>query len=383
MNKRLRGACIGYGFISSGGHAPSYRMRSDNPGDFEVVAVADSCLGRRAAAAKDFPGARIYESWQQLIESENRNIDFLDITTPPSAHAEITHAALDAGLHVLCEKPLAASIDEAQAMARHAARAKRVLFPCHNYRHAPVVKAVRAVLEQNIIGPVHMTTLQTFRPTHAKGVVEWHPHWRRERRYSAGGIAMDHGSHTFYLSFEWMRSYPTSVTAKATTLGDFDTEDNFSCTLTFPTGVTTAHLTWTAGVRKVLYTLHGDRGAIIVDDDEVKVLSASPVPTSILGELAASNTSIVPSHWGDASHKEWFSSLLDDFKYAIETDQWVGSDAIDSVMCMNVIQTAYKSAQQGSRELAIREATSLLKHGEAERAPRMVGVQLADSASRS
>ena len=62
-------------------------------------------------------------------------------------------------------------------------------------------------------------TLQTFRNTHAKGVSEWRPNWRRERKYSGGGIAMDHGSHTFYLAFEWLKSYPTSISARAACAG--------------------------------------------------------------------------------------------------------------------------------------------------------------------
>ncbi len=382
MKRRLRGACIGYGFISQGGHCPSYRLRSDDSGDFEIVAVADVSSARRSAAAKAFPAARIYDNWRELLELESRNLDFVDITTPPYAHAEIAHAALDAGLHVLCEKPLAATVEEAQALVRHATRAKRVLFPCHNYRHAPVVKAVRSVLSQDIIGPVRLATLQTFRPTHAKGVAEWRPDWRRERKYSAGGIAMDHGSHTFYLAFEWMRSYPTSVTAKATTLGDFDTEDNFSCTLTFPTGIATAHLTWTAGARKVLYTLHGERGAIIIDDDEVKVLAAKPNPLASDSDAANLGSRIVPSQWMDASHREWFGSVLDAFSQAIDADRWVNPDTIDSVMCMETIHAAYASAQQGARELPVRDVASLLKTGDIERSSRVGGMHVADIASR-
>ena len=297
MTHRLRGACIGYGFISEGGHSPSYRLRSDNPGDFEIVAVADITPARRAAAAKAYPTARLYDSWERLLDKESRNLDFVDITTPPYAHAEIAHAALDCRLHVLCEKPLAASLKQGQLMAAHAARARRVLFPCHNYRHAPVVKAVRSVLAQDIIGNVQLVTLQTFRPTHARGVSEWRPDWRREHKYSAGGIAMDHGSHTFYLAFEWMRSYPTNITAKASTLGNFDTEDNFSCTLTFPTGIAVAHLTWTAGTRKVLYTLHGERGAITVDDDEVKILAADASDLSFGTPTRDLGARIVPSQW--------------------------------------------------------------------------------------
>jgi len=366
VTRKLRGACIGYGFISEGGHSPSYRMRSQNPSDFEIVAVADFTEARLAAAAKTYPNARLYGSWERLLEKESRDLDFVDITTPPYAHAEIAHAALDCRLHVLCEKPLAASLKQAQLMVAHAATARRVLFPCHNYRHAPVVKAVRSALAQDLIGNVKLITLQTFRPTHAKGVAEWRPHWRRERTFSGGGIGMDHGSHTFYLAFEWMRAYPTSVTAKATCLGNFDTEDNLSCTLTFPTGIAVAHLTWTAGTRKVLYTLHGDRGTIAVDDDDVKILTSK----SNAGSVVEIVPNVIPSHWMDASHREWFSSLLDDFGNAIETDHWVSADTIDSIMCMATIETAYASAQKASTELPIRDWAGLVKQPEVERLVR-------------
>lgn len=377
MTRILRGACIGYGFISEGGHSPSYRARSEKPGDFEIVAVADITEERRAAAAKAYPGARIYDSWERLLERESRDLDFVDITTPPYAHAEIAHAALDSRLHVLCEKPLAMSLKQAQRMAAHAASARRVLFPCHNYRHAPVVKAVRSALAQDIIGNVRLITLQTFRPTHAKGVAQWRPHWRRERKFSGGGIAMDHGSHTFYLAFEWMRSYPTSITAKSTYLGNFDTEDNLSCTLTFPTGIAVGHLTWTSGTRKVLYTLHGERGSIVVDDDDVKILTSEPNWNGLVETVP----DLRPSNWMDASHREWFSSLLDDFRDAIDSEEWVSADTVDSVMCMATIETAYASAQQGSFELPIRNPASLLKHSEFDRKARRP-IILNDLASR-
>ena len=59
---------------------------------------------------------------------------------------------------------------------------KRVFFPSHNYKHAPVIKAIRGVLESGELGPIHLVTLDTFRTTHAKGVAEWQPDWRRVRK---------------------------------------------------------------------------------------------------------------------------------------------------------------------------------------------------------
>src|SRR5215471_1058157 len=319
--KTLRGAVIGYGFIMDKGHAAAYRQRPD----VVISAIADIAPERRAAAAAAWPQARIYEGHEALFAAEAGQLDFVDIATPPSDHAAIAHAALDAGLHVLCEKPLAATIDEARAMLRHATRAGRVLYPCHNYKHAPVIKAVRRVIESGRIGKVHLVTLQTFRDTHAKGVPAWRTDWRRERRYSGGGIAMDHGSHSFYLAFEWLRAYPTAITARAVTMGPFDTEDDFSCSLRFPTGVASAHLSWNAGVRKVLYTLHGERGAIRVEDDDVELAVQERAAGG--GTTWTFERQAISSDWMDSSHVSWFNSLFDEFRGAIQRGEHVGKDA--------------------------------------------------------
>lgn len=346
MTKPLRAALIGYGFIGSKGHLEGYRSRQQL-GDVVIEAVADICEARRDEARKALPGARIYADYQSLLEAESHRIDFVDIATPPHAHAEIARAALARGLHVLCEKPLATRFDDARAMIEDAQRARRVIFPCHNYKHAPVIKAVHDELALGRIGPIHLVTLSTFRTTHAKGVNEWRPDWRREGRYSGGGIAMDHGSHTFYLAFDWLASYPVAVSAKMSTLGNFDTEDNFSCALTFPNATVTAHLSWTAGVREVIYTIHGERGAITVDDDTMKV--------SYRDELGVQRTEqrTIASDWMDASHARWFSSMFDQFRTAIQEQNYVGQDARDALRCVQLISRAYESAKQGCLEMGI------------------------------
>jgi len=376
--KKLRGAVVGYGFIMDKGHAAGYRQRAD----VEIVAIADISADRRAAAAAAWPDARIYADHTALLEAEAGKLDFVDIATPPSDHAEITHAALDAGLHVLCEKPLAATIDEARAMLRHANRAQRVIYPCHNYKHAPVTKAMRGVIDSGRIGKVHLVTLQTFRDTHAKGVPGWRTDWRRERRYSGGGIAMDHGSHTFYLAFEWLRAYPTAITARAVTMGPFDTEDDFSCSLRFPTGVASAHLSWNAGVRKVMYTVHGERGAIRVEDDDIEVAVRERAPGTP-GEPGATSwrfdREAISSDWMDSSHVTWFNSLFDDFKGAIERKEFVGREAEEAFLCVQLISTAYASAREGSKELPLAGLAALAGDDVSDRMSRQVQVHVKDA----
>jgi predicted dehydrogenase len=353
----LRGAVLGFGFIAERGHAPAYAMPGRSR--FEVVAVADPCAARRARAAQTLPGVRVYESAEELLARERGQVDFADVCTPPSEHGRLTRMALAHGLHVLCEKPLATRASEARAMMDLARSSRRVLFPSHNYKHAPVIRAVRQVLDAGRIGRVRLATLQTFRSTHARGVDEWRPHWRRDKRFAGGGIAMDHGSHTFYLAFDWFGEYPTAISAKMSSGGGraqpraFDTEDNFACAITFPSGSATAHLSWTAGVRKVIYTLHGELGAIRVEDDDVEVSVVEGVGTPRANPGSEATRARVASDWRDASHVGWFRSLFDEFADAIAQGDFVGRELESSARCVELITAAYASASDGCRERSL------------------------------
>ena len=343
MSRPLQGALIGFGFIAEKGHVPAYLAAAD---EFEIIAVADVCSARRDRARKLLPNARIYSDTKTLLAAEAGKLDFVDIATPPCDHAAIAHAAFEHGLHVFCEKPIATSAADARAMLEHAEKARRVFFPSHNYKHAPVIRRIREILESGDLGPIHLVTLDTFRTTHAKGVAEWQPDWRRQRKTSGGGIAMDHGSHTFYLAFDWLAAQPTSIAAKMSNLSTFDTEDNFSCTVTFPTGIAVAQLTWNSGFRKVIYTIHGQNGAIKVEDDDLEVhRKGRPVERMSLR-----------SDWMDASHAEWFKALHVDFVAQMERGEWVGQEARDAAMCVQLIETAYASARAEGRELQLAPA---------------------------
>ena len=356
--KVLTGAVIGYGFISGKGHIPSYLERSKTKADVRIVAVADICEARRALAKKSLPEARIYNDYESLLKAEAGKLDFVDISTPPCDHAKIAEAAMDAGLHVLCEKPITTTLEEAARLLKKARDTKRVFFPCHNYKHAPVVKAIREVIQSGRIGKVRSVTLATFRNTHAKGVTEWNTNWRRDFKYSGGGIAMDHGSHSFYLTFEWLGGYPTAVTAKMSNLEPmkYDTEDNFSTVLTFPNGLAHCTLTWTAGVRKVIYTIQGSQGAITVDDDDVQIAIQEKTSGPDVAQGAIEwkvEKKRISSDWMDASHVTWFSALFDQFQTAIENNDYAGKEAQEAYACVEIITRAYESAKNGCKELSL------------------------------
>jgi len=339
----LKGAIVGFGFISGKGHYPAYLQRKD----VEIVAIADVCPARLEAARAAAPGARLYADFRELLARETK-LDFIDVSTPPDAHAEIALHALERGVHVLCEKPLTTTLQQARALVDAARKHRRVVFPAHNYKHAPVVKFAHQVLQSGRIGAVRAVTLNTFRTTHAKGVPEWKTDWRRDKKLSGGGIAMDHGSHSFYLTFAWLGSLPTHVTAKTLTLDrQWDTEDNLNAVLTFPNGFAHTFLTWTAGVRKVVYTLQGSDGALVVDDDDWELTTGKSA-----GRTAVEK-GMIESDWMDASHTRWFNSMFDQFQAAMRAGDFVNRELREAVACIQIIETCYRSSAEGSRELPL------------------------------
>lgn len=337
----MRGAIIGFGFIGEKGHFPAYGQA----GGFEITAIADTCAARRERAHALCPSARIYDSADALLENE-RELDFVDICTPPAEHVAITLSALRRGLHVLCEKPLALDPAGARAIIAAAESAERVVMPCHNYKHAPVVKTLRKLIEDAALGEIRSATISTYRSTHARGVAEWDPDWRRRAGVAGGGIGFDHGAHSLYVLFMLMGGLPQAVGAVSTNSNPaFDTEDTISCALVFPSGHAHLFLSWTSGLRKVIYTVHGTRGAAVVDDDDLLI--------SIDGKTQKCS---IASAFNDASHTSWFSSLFEQFRQTIARREWVNRELVDAYCVSLVIDGMYRSAAASGSLVSIARA---------------------------
>ena len=86
-------------------------------------------------------------------------LDFVDICTPPSSHATLIKRALDARLHVLCEKPLVTRVEDAQIVAAAAARAGRIVHTVHNWLKAPICLKISALIAEGAIGTVRVSPL--------------------------------------------------------------------------------------------------------------------------------------------------------------------------------------------------------------------------------
>lgn len=141
MSKPINIGIIGCGGIS-GAHFGGYKQAEN----VRILAVCDVDRARAEARSKEFaPEARIYSDPKALLASED--IDGVSVCTPTQWHAELSIAALDAGKHVLCEKPMASNLAEARRMIEAADKAGKTLLIDHRYLYDPIISAIRSHLQ--------------------------------------------------------------------------------------------------------------------------------------------------------------------------------------------------------------------------------------------
>ena len=360
----LRGALIGFGYAQRDIHLPTYLQRAKESRGVEIVAVADASDARRGLISQHLPEARVYTDYDILIEQERENLDFVDIATPPSFHPEIATSAMENGLHVLMETPLALSSTELMGLIKKAKETKRVLYPCHLYQHMPTVKALKTELDAGRIGRTRSVTINMFRNTHERGVPEWQTHWRRDPKFSGGGIVMGEAIQGIYLTLAWMKSLPTELTAKIrnTDNENYDTEDNLSASLTFPNGWAQLQISWTAGICKDLFTVHGERGAIRIEDDDIEVSMMQETGGEELPHGAVTWVKERRNLFSESqtSHlSQGFDPLFEQFTHSIDRGEYAGQETRDAYLCLHIAEKIYESAKNKCQEVELQTDVSL------------------------
>lgn len=192
----LRVAMIGYGFMGAA-HSVGWRQAPsvfDLPDDIEMAVIVGRNGPAVADAAEKWGWTESATDWREVVARDD--IDIVDIVTPGASHTEIAIAALDAGKHVLCEKPLANSVEEASRMADAAARAKsrgvRAVVG-FTYRRVPAVTFMRDLIAQGRIG-----TVQQVRAAYRQ---DWLVDpgmplgWRLQKELAGSGSLGDIGAH--------------------------------------------------------------------------------------------------------------------------------------------------------------------------------------------
>src|SRR5215469_5596849 len=202
IGRRLRLAVVGGGPGSVIGEVHRVAARLD--GHYDIVAAALSSSperGRRAGIAIGVADDRAYPSAQALIEDEAKRADRADVIavmTPNDSHYDICSLALDAGFHVICDKPLTTDVTSAVDLARKVKEAGAEFCLTHCYTGYPMVRQARAMVRSGAIGTIRQLHLQYVQGYLASEDVP--PGWRLDpARIGGSMILIDIGTHAHHL----------------------------------------------------------------------------------------------------------------------------------------------------------------------------------------
>jgi predicted dehydrogenase len=333
----LRGAFIGFGNVAARGHLPGWQSRND----VSMIAATDVLATRRDVFLETCPKGRWYDSIEDLLAGET--LDFVDICTPPNTHAALIKQALQADLHVLCEKPLVTRLADARSVAAASANAGRVVYTVHNWLKAPICQKISALIASGAIGHPRSIRWRTLRTQPAVACArEGGTNWRLDPIIAGGGILFDHGWHALYCVACWGGA-PRSIAAvlEKRRFHEWSLEDTATVALDLTSGTGQIYLTWASEERSNSIEIEGEQGTIDVANDLV-VLKTNA------GER---HWSCPPSLSEGSHHHDWFVSVAEDFRAAIRAGD--KGNLEEAVLCAQLLELAQQSSVAGGVHLPI------------------------------
>lgn len=206
--RRLRLGIVGGGRGAFIGGVHRIAARLDD--QYELVAGAlssDPERARQSAADLHIAPERSYPSFAEMAPREaarSDGIDVVAIVTPNHLHHAAARAFLDAGLHVICDKPMTRTVEEAEDLAEAVARSKRVFVLTHNYTGYPMVRQAREMVAAGELGAIRVVQVeypQAWLTTRVEATGQKQAEWRTDpARSGAGGSLGDIGTHAFNLA---------------------------------------------------------------------------------------------------------------------------------------------------------------------------------------
>jgi UDP-N-acetylglucosamine 3-dehydrogenase len=268
--KRLRVGVIGCGSIAQHRHLPEYVANKN----VQLVAVCDINAERAKEVAEKYE-VTAYTSYENLLRSGE--VDAVSVCTPNYLHAPISIAALDAGVHVLCEKPLATSKEEAEAMISAAKRSGKKLMIGHNQRFVSSHQKARQLIQSGEIGKIY-----SFRTAFGHGgpeqwSVEGKEGWFFQKEKAFIGAMGDLGVHKADLLRFILGEEITEVGAFVeTSAKEFaDVDDNAVCVLKTESGIIgTLAASWAyVGKEDNSTIIYGEKAILRLEDDPINSLT--------------------------------------------------------------------------------------------------------------
>ena len=246
-------------------------LRSGRVPEAELTAVADVRADRLCWAREKLPGVQVFASAGELIASGA--CDAVIVAVPHPSHPEITVKALEGGLHVLCEKPIAVSAAEARCMQEAAQRTGKTFALMFNQRTNGLYKRMKQLLDSGELGAikrVNWIITDWYRTQLYYDSGSWRATWLGE----GGGVLLNQCPHQLDL-LQWLCGMPVKVQAHCHEgkWHDIEVEDDVTAYLEFANGATGAFIASTGdlpGVNRLEITC--DRGRLLCEDGRVRLL---------------------------------------------------------------------------------------------------------------
>lgn len=195
--RKLRVGVVGCGGIANQKHLPAMKAN----GNFEIAAFCDLIEERAQKAKREYgtEDARVFTDYRELLKE---NLEAVYVLTPNSAHAPISIAAMEAGMHVMCEKPMAKTYAEAKEMVETARRTGKILTIGYQNRYRPDSRYLKRACENGDLGEIYYAKAHALR---RRAVPTWGVFLDAEKQ--GGGPLIDIGTHALDLTLWMMDNY--------------------------------------------------------------------------------------------------------------------------------------------------------------------------------
>lgn len=353
--QELKIGIIGCGGIANGKHMPALAKQ---PG-VQMVAFCDILPERAQAAAEKYgvPTAKVYEDYRRLLE--DKSIDVIHVLTPNRSHCEITVAALEAGKHVMCEKPMAKTAADARKMMDAAQRTGKKLTIGYQNRCRPDSLLMKKAVERGDLGDIYFAKAHAIR---RRAVPTWGVFLNEYEQ--GGGPLIDIGTHALDLTLWMMNNYqPKAVlgqtfkklgdqTETGNAWGDWDpkrftVEDSAFGFITMQNGATIIlESSWalnTLDVQEARTTLCGTKaGADMADGlrfNMVDLGRQTVKKPDLSGSGVAFFEGVSSGDPSDVECSQWLSAIRNDTQPLVLPEQ--------ALVVTEILEAIYTSARTG------------------------------------
>ncbi|NOU64832.1 gfo/Idh/MocA family oxidoreductase [Paenibacillus sp. LMG 31461] len=350
MKNKLKLGIAGAGNIFKVAHAPVF---AEHP-EIEFVAVCDPIADRAKQQAEQWGIPYFYTDYKEML-SKHPELDAIDICSPNKYHSDIAVAALEAGLHVFCEKPDAISPEEASRMANAAEKSGKLLITMRNNRFRPAIQFLKKYVTAGHAGDIYTGRCGWVRRRGIPGKGGWFT----TKELSGGGPLIDLGVHFIDVAV-WLMGNPRPVSVVGATYtkfadtslsdsahsqfgekseqGIYDVEDLATGFIRFDNGATLQiEFSWASNIEEEtnFVELRGTKAGFTFKRGETKIF------TEIEGTLCDISPKLAKDNHGHGEHLHHFIDCVQG------RDQPIITPA-DGLHMIQILSAIYESARTGS-----------------------------------